>query len=635
MFGRILRIPGILAVLVTLAGTASAQQVSSIGSFSDTLEIGMSARPLGMGRAFAAFSDSVDSAFLNPAGISKVSANSFSTMASTLLQDVNYSVVAAAWPQKERGVFGAGAVLTSVPGITVTNANGVQGQVDSHTNLFFLTYGMRLDQFYKIAPGIVPVALVPGGDLSKIEMGGTLKYFSVDYGVAGGTGSGVDLDLGLMYAYSPAITLALTGKNVLPASWGGQITYDSTGVTDRLSPELKIGSKINLFGLADTAINEGSLPIAIGVDMDVVPGSRNVMHYGAEAMLSPSLAVRAGVDQSFGAAGITQNIAAGIGYSAGDYSFNYAFHPFNGIQEDATHFFSINFLASAVPKLLENILPKISLNVPDKTTVSERLLNVGGEVSNLPDGAEVEINGITTKVKDGKVEPVEVRLRPGKNTIIAKAKGPKGEAIVEKSRVLRLMAFQDIPNDHWALKRIEMAATAGLIEGFPDGTFRPDRDLSRAELSAVIIRNDGSPLPTLTASERVYKDMPGSHWAARYVKVAADKQLVRGYLDNTFRANNPITKAEAVTLAVRYNRLAGAPTFTGPLAENPFMDVPIRHWASRSISDAQNSGMLEYVNSDYFQPNKAITRAEAVEILSKTEQGKLRLNKLMDWNEGY
>ena len=106
-------------------------------------------------------------------------------------------------------------------------------------------------------------------------------------------------------------------------------------------------------------------------------------------------------------------------------------------------------------------------------------------------------------------------------------------------------------------------------------------------------------------------------------------------MDGTFRANNPITKAETVTLAVRYNRLAGGSTFIRPVAESPFLDVPIRHWASRSISDAQNDGMLEYVQSDFFEPNKAITRAESVEILTKTVQGKQRIEKLMNWDEGF
>ena len=45
--------------------------------------------------------------------------------------------------------------------------------------------------------------------------------------------------------------------------------------------------------------------------------------------------------------------------------------------------------------------------------------------------------------------------------------------------------------------------------------------------------------------------------------------------------------------------------------------------------------MLEYVQSDFFEPNKAITRAESVEILTKTVQGKQRIEKLMNWDEGF
>lgn len=623
----------VVAVGITLPVYA---QSATVGNFSDILEIGMSARPLGMGRAFAAFSDSVDSVFMNPAGLTKVTNTNFSTMFSTLLQDVNYSVLAGAWPQKDRGgVLGAGAVVTTTPGIQQTNPDGTFGPVtDARTNLFFLSYGMRLDEFHKIVPGLVPTALVPGGDLSKVELGGTFKYFSVDLGAAGGTGTGLDMDLGVIYRYSPGITLGVNGRNVLPQSMGGKITYD-TGSVDQLPAEIKAGAKVNLFGLAGEALNEGQLPIDIGIDVDVASGSRSVWHYGAEAWLSPALAVRMGMDQTLGATGLVQNLAAGIGYKAGDYELHYAFHPFNAIQENATHFFSINFLGTSIVKTIEKIIPTISLNQGDKTIVEDRRLQVGGAVSGLPDGTIVEINGVNTQVKGGKIEPVEVRMRPGKNSITAKAKGPNGEDVSAKSRVLRVVAFKDLPDDSFAKKSIQLAATSGLIEGFPDGTFQPGRELSRAELSAVLIRNEGAPLPNLSAKDQLFKDMKGSHWAARYVSVANEKQLVRGYLDGTFRANNPITKAEAVTVAVRYNRLAGGTTFTGPLAENPFLDVPIRHWASRSISDAQTTGMLEYVNSDYFEPNKAITRAEAVEIISKTVQGKSRIENLTNWDEGY
>lgn len=640
MFGRgkMEKIGRILAIAVVAMGMSVPvyAQSATVGNFSDILEIGMSARPLGMGRAFAAFSDSVDSVFMNPAGLTKVTNTNFSTMFSSLMQDVNYSVLAGAWPQKDRGgVLGVGAVVTTVGGIQLTDASGaIGGTTDARTNLFFLSYGMRLDEFYKVMPGLVPTALVPGGDLSRVELGGTLKYFSVDLGTPGGTGSGYDLDLGVIYRYSPGITLGVNGRNVLPQSMGGKITYD-TGSVDQLPAEIKAGAKVNLFGLAGEALNESQLPIDLGIDVDIASGSRSVWHYGAEAWLSPALALRVGMDQSLGATGIAQNLAAGIGYKAGDYELHYAFHPFNAIQENATHFFSINFLGASVTKALEKIIPTISLNQGDKTLVEDRRIQVGGTVAGLPDGTIVEINGVNSQVKEGKITPVDVRLRPGKNSITAKAKGPHGEDVSAKSRVLRLVAFKDLNDDLSAKKSIQLAATSGLIEGFPDGTFQPGRELSRAELSAVLIRNEGSPLPTLSAKEKLFKDMKGSHWAARYVSVANEKQLVRGYLDGTFRANNPITKAEAVTVAVRYNRLAGGTTFTGPLAENPFLDVPIRHWASRSISDAQNSGMLEYVNSDFFEPNKAITRAEAVEIISKTVQGKSRIDNLTNWDEGY
>ena len=73
----------------------------------------------------------------------------------------------------------------------------------------------------------------------------------------------------------------------------------------------------------------------------------------------------------------------------------------------------------------------------------------------------------------------------------------------------------------------------------------------------------------------------------------------------------------------------------GTPAEKPYSDIGLKHWAVASIDEAKQKGMLDYITSDKFQPKKGLTRAEAVEILSKTEFGKQKIADLLNWEKGF
>lgn len=85
-----------------------------------------------------------------------------------------------------------------------------------------------------------------------------------------------------------------------------------------------------------------------------------------------------------------------------------------------------------------------------------------------------------------------------------------------------------------------------IITGYPDGTFRPDAPVTRAEFAAIAARFDEKSART-TAS---FRDIYG-HWAERYISRSAELGWIRGYTDNTFRPDQSITRAEAMALINR------------------------------------------------------------------------------------
>ncbi len=113
-------------------------------------------------------------------------------------------------------------------------------------------------------------------------------------------------------------------------------------------------------------------------------------------------------------------------------------------------------------------------------------------------------------------------------------------------------AFTDVADPEVALSA-DTLESLGIIGGFPDGSFKPNDVLTRAQFAkmAVISLGDDD-LVTLQQSFTVFPDVLSTHWAAGYVNVAVlDSQILSGYPDGTFAPDNSISEAEAVTICLR------------------------------------------------------------------------------------
>ena len=103
--------------------------------------------------------------------------------------------------------------------------------------------------------------------------------------------------------------------------------------------------------------------------------------------------------------------------------------------------------------------------------------------------------------------------------------------------------FSDVAGDRWSNRAISTLTNAGIISGYPDGTFRPDQTITRAEFAAIAARFD-----MITENlENPFSDTAG-HWAENLISFAASKSWVSGYSDGTFLPQKAITRAEAMTL---------------------------------------------------------------------------------------
>ncbi|MEK8131348.1 N-acetylmuramoyl-L-alanine amidase [Paenibacillus filicis] len=116
--------------------------------------------------------------------------------------------------------------------------------------------------------------------------------------------------------------------------------------------------------------------------------------------------------------------------------------------------------------------------------------------------------------------------------------------------LLSASAFKDVTPKHWAYDQLDLAVKAGLLEGYPDGTLRPNQTVSRAEVAALFQRLAKTPASTITASP--FLDLPADHWAAQAVAALKSSGLIDGATATGFAPDRSMTRAEAATLLDRY-----------------------------------------------------------------------------------
>lgn len=182
--------------------------------------------------------------------------------------------------------------------------------------------------------------------------------------------------------------------------------------------------------------------------------------------------------------------------------------------------------------------------------------------------------------------------------------------------------FSDVPDTNANSLFINYLANRGMINGFTDGTFKPSSGLTRAEAVALLVRVAGlKPQSSATS----FIDVPADHWAAGSIKTAVSSGLVRGYPDGTFRPNEVLNRAEGIALILRVSKQSVSGI--GLPALEDFMPG---HWAAQSVAIGLASEMIVLSgDKKHFLPDAPLTRGDmsralAVlltrdEILYKTE----------------
>ncbi|WP_246061795.1 S-layer homology domain-containing protein [Paenibacillus oralis] len=165
--------------------------------------------------------------------------------------------------------------------------------------------------------------------------------------------------------------------------------------------------------------------------------------------------------------------------------------------------------------------------------------------------------------------------------------------------------------EHWAKAAIDQAVAAGFVNGYADGTFRPNQQVTRAEFVTMLgraldLNADGAQLSFTDASK-----IPS--WATEAVAEAVAAGIISGYKDGSFGPHNPLNRAELTAMIVRAGGIR--PDSQAKLAFNDAKDIPA--WAAPYVAAAVDAGLVDGVGNNRFAPQQVATRAEAITLVVK------------------
>ncbi len=149
-----------------------------------------------------------------------------------------------------------------------------------------------------------------------------------------------------------------------------------------------------------------------------------------------------------------------------------------------------------------------------------------------------------------------------------------------------IMPYKDIKENDWYAYAVTFMSEKKLVSGYPDGTFKANAPITRAEFASIASRFDN-----LSEEAKLkFSDVKESHWAYKVISSAEDKGWISGYPDGTFKPEKNITRAEVVSstnrILNRYADLDFAKAHAQELA--PMIDMDDSHWAYGPVVEAMN-----------------------------------------------
>lgn len=208
--------------------------------------------------------------------------------------------------------------------------------------------------------------------------------------------------------------------------------------------------------------------------------------------------------------------------------------------------------------------------------------------------------GITLYAKD-KITVVQTEKNKNPNAVTAVVKAKSGDGYI----VTPVIPGDKKADDKKVQKKPSTATITGYINGYPDGTFRPGKSMTRAEAASILAKLQR--LPLTDSGKPAFSDANG--WYNAVINAVVKASYMKGYPDGSFKPDKPITRAEFATMLSHF--------MSAKTASNPFTDAK-GNWAQEAIDKAYAQGIIKGYEDNTFHPTADVSRAEAVAMVNRT-----------------
>ena len=186
-------------------------------------------------------------------------------------------------------------------------------------------------------------------------------------------------------------------------------------------------------------------------------------------------------------------------------------------------------------------------------------------------------------------------------------------------RALETEPFEDVKETSWYAPYVMALHRQHVIEGMDGTHFGPSQPLTRAQLVTMLTPELGEEAMELYKNRKRFSDVAPGAWYAPYVNWASEQGWVSGYEDGTFRPDRPLTRAEASVILIAYCTKTENPILSGrlPELEEPKDEKEIPGWAADAVHKSLRAGLFRGYPDGTFGPGRTITRAEIAAVLCR------------------
>jgi hypothetical protein len=177
--------------------------------------------------------------------------------------------------------------------------------------------------------------------------------------------------------------------------------------------------------------------------------------------------------------------------------------------------------------------------------------------------------------------------------------------------------FRDVPADFWAFSAIRAVLRAGIVQGYSDGTYHPERSVTRDQMAVYISRalagGDGSVQVPTGVAEPTFTDVDEGHWAYRYVEYCYAKGIVQGYADGSYQPDAAVNRGQMAAYVARavVDPPGDANVPEAPASGPTFADVTSGNewsWCYRYVEYVAGLGIVQGYSDGAYHPEREVTR---------------------------